>query len=94
MEPQAPVRTETQTPSVLVCGIDLKVTKRGLTLVFNGPDSQEVARLRLQAKPLRQWLGILHAQYQKAQWPTGVWPSWIEEAKKSTESTRRGSILH
>ena len=34
------------------------------------------------ATALRQWLGIIYAQYRKAEWPTSVWPQWMEEASR------------
>ena len=52
------------------------------------------AKLKLAAQPLRQWLGIVYEQYRKAEWPTGVWPAWVEDAQVSAEASLRSVVLH
>ncbi len=39
-------------------------------------DSTAVS-MTLRHEELRQWLAILHNQYVKAGWPTGIWPEWL-----------------
>lgn len=38
--------------------------------------------------PLRQWLGILHDMYVKAEWPLAVWPDWVRESALSRRPER------
>jgi ABC-type transporter Mla MlaB component len=94
LEPQASVRVDAQAQGVLIHSVDLKAAKVSLSLVFKDATGQEVARLQLQSKPLRQWLGIVHGQYNKAQWPTGVWPVWVEAAQVSVAPKTRSAVLH
>lgn len=94
LEPQAPVRADAQAQGVLIHSVDLKAAKVSLALVFKDAAGQGVARLQLQTKPLRQWLGIVHGQYIKAQWPTGVWPVWVEQAPVSVAPINRSAVLH
>lgn len=94
LEPQAPVRADAQAQGVLIYSVDLKAAKASLGLVFKNATYQEVARLQLQTKPLRQWLGIVHGQYVKAQWPTDVWPTWVEQAHVGKAPIARNAALH
>jgi ABC-type transporter Mla MlaB component len=94
LEPQAPVRVDVQAQGVLIHSVDLKAAQAAVALVFKNADGQELARLHLQTKPLRQWLGIVHGQYVKAQWPTGVWPVWVEQAKVNAIPQARSAVLH
>jgi len=93
LEPQAPVRADAQAQGVLIHSVDLKAATASLALVFKDAAGQEVARLQLQSKPLRQWLGIVHGQYVKAQWPAEVWPAWVQQAPVS-KSPKTSAVLH
>ena len=94
LERQAPVRADAQAQGVLIHSVDVKAPKASLALVFKESTGQEVARLQLQTKPLRQWLEIVHGQYIKAQWHTGVWPVWVEQAPVSVALINRSAVLH
>lgn len=47
------------------------------SVVFRWADDQ-AACLNLTTVELRQWLGIMHGLYIKAEWPRQAWPSWFE----------------
>ncbi|MFZ2853856.1 MAG: hypothetical protein WAZ34_07065 [Rhodocyclaceae bacterium] len=47
------------------------------SVIFHWADDQ-AACLNLTMVELRQWLGIMHGLYVKAEWPRQVWPSWFE----------------
>lgn len=94
LEPQAPVRAGAQVQGVLIHSVDLKAAKAGMALLFKDVAGQEVARLQLPRKPLRQWLSILHGQYRLAAWPTCVWPAWVEEAQVGLMPKNRSVVLH
>ena len=64
-----------------------------MALTFKGEAGMQ-AKLKLAAQPLRQWLGIVYEQYRKAEWPTGVWPAWVEDAQVSAEASLRSVVLH
>ena len=41
------------------------------------------ATLTVEAKQLRQWLGIVHVLWQRAGWPLALWPTWMDERSPS-----------
>lgn len=79
LAPQAPVRAGAGSTVWLALSVDIAQTEQAVSLTFRGADGQE-ATLKLEAKPLRQWLSILHDVYIKAEWPLEVWPEWLRES--------------
>lgn len=77
--PQAPVQVPENAPACLVQVVDVVVTPQALRLVF-GDAQGAVATMELQAQPLRQWLGILYNAWCQADWPTDLWPVWLQES--------------
>ena len=95
LAPQVPVRADAQTPGTLVQSVDIQATSSGVVLVFKGAHAQVLASLRLQATPLRQWLAIVHAQFAQAQWPTTVWPAWVQAVQPiTTTDLQHRPVLH
>ena len=88
---QAPVRSDAQTPDVLVHSVDVKATRAGLTLAFKIGD-EIAAKVLLPHQALRQWLNIVYDQYRAAGWATSVWPAWIEESRPRKTTSR--AALH
>ena len=94
LAPEAPVSTDTSSESWLVQEVDIALSPEGtLVLVLKrdtGPvtDQNEagVARLTVESTQQRQWLGIVHAQWQRAGWPLALWPTWMDEAPVSNDS--------
>lgn len=84
---ELPVKTEAVSQSWLVQEVDIALSAEGaLVLVFKrdlGGTEQEnsgaKATLSVEAKQLRQWLGIIHTQWQQAGWPLTIWPTWMDE---------------
>jgi hypothetical protein len=76
---QAPVRAVPESVEWLAKSVDLTMAPTVLTMVFFGTGEQSVS-LPLAAKPLRQWLGIVHDAWRKAGWPAEVWPAWLQES--------------
>ena len=77
LEPQAPVQSLPHDRAWLVHSVDIAAGSDGMKLTFKSPTSGEASEpvsLTLQAQPLRQWLTILHGQFQKAEWSISVWP--------------------
>ncbi|HEY1044113.1 MAG TPA: hypothetical protein VGE60_09635 [Telluria sp.] len=68
--------------SMLVQAVDVTTGDNALGLAFKagGPSDEAGYRIGFEAQALRQWLGILHDQYRKAEWPVDAWPSWITSA--------------
>lgn len=79
LQPQVPVQIRTGSTAWVAQSVDMTATDQAVILTFRGADSQAAA-LTLAAIPLRQWLGILHDMYGKAEWPLAVWPGWIRES--------------
>lgn len=94
LEQQATVHADAQASSALVHSVDIKAVRAGVLLLYKDGGGQGLARLQLQAKPLRQWLGILHAQYLKGGWPNTVWPSWLTQAASTSNPIQRSKVLH
>lgn len=95
---ETPVQTAAAAEGWLVQEVDIALSPEGaLLLVFKreagavDQQSEEgVARLSVEAMQLRQWLGIIHAQWQRAGWPLALWPSWMDE----TSATVSAKPLH
>lgn len=85
LTPQPAVQGRADTPGWRVLSVDVIDTGGALRLVFkSGEDGSELpaspVALTLSQQALRQWLGILHDQYLLAEWPMGIWPSWMHSA--------------
>lgn len=75
LDAEAPVRVAPVESGWLVESLDIARGTNGVQLTFKG--SGEPVALVLAGQPLRQWLGILFAQYQRGDWPLQMWPAWI-----------------
>ena len=59
--------------------IDIAQGEDAVALTFKAETGAH-ATFTLAAQPLRQWLGIVYAQYLRGQWPTTAWPAWMDTA--------------
>jgi hypothetical protein len=66
LEPESPVSIKQNTQHWLVETVDIRTGTEQLQLTFKNA-ARQAASLNLAATPLRQWLSILHQQYQVAQ---------------------------
>lgn len=91
LTPEVPVLTTETAQSWLILEVDISLSPEGtLVLVFkretdNAAPQEDAgkATLTVEAKQLRQWLGIVHAQWQQAGWPLALWPTWMDEQAPS-----------
>ena len=60
----------------LVDAVDVTTQAAGVKLRLRCGE-QVCGELTLAATPLRQWLGILHDQWRRAEWPASAWPAWF-----------------
>ena len=92
--PQPPVQVNPSSAAWLVLSVDIAQSEEGLRLTFKGEPNQpdQQASLALTAQPLRQWLGILHGAYCKAEWPLQVWPQWLQDS--SAPAAAPAVVLH
>ena len=91
--PELPVQAAASAQSWLVLEVDFSLNPEGtLVVVFKREAGKEAAQkgkdagkatLAIEAKQLRQWLGIVHAQWQQAGWPLTIWPTWMDEQSPS-----------
>jgi hypothetical protein len=85
LRPEHPVARAAAQGEALLNAVDLVRDSNGYTLTFKwGPEG--AACLILTATELRQWLSILHRQFDIADWPKNAWPEWF--ATGSNSSTR------
>ncbi len=95
LRPEQPVEAVSSSQVWLVQEVDIALSPEGtLVLVFKqeiGVVAQQgderMATLTVEAKQLRQWLSIVHAQWQRAGWPPALWPTWMDETPTSENST-------
>jgi hypothetical protein len=95
-QPQQPV-TAQQAQAVhewLVREVDLTPGQQGVSLRFRGQGPEQVVELGMPALLLRQWLGIVHGQYRRAQWPLDAWPDWMNEDKTTTITPGDSGVIH
>ena len=91
LTPQAPVRVAAGCAAWLAQSVDITRSEQIISLTFRGAGDQD-ATLILAAKPLRQWLSIVHDAYLKAAWPLNVWPDWIRES--TLAAGQQSVVLH
>ena len=74
----APVQAGPDVPQGLVHRIELKTADGGTRgLEFHGPGFVP-CELWLTPRELRQWLGLLRAAFQAAEWRQDLWPAWLQ----------------
>lgn len=92
LTPQPPVLAAAPAASWRVTSVDLSHSAQAVLLTLKGEG--EAAQLKLPAQALRQWLGILYAQYQRGEWPTAVWPAWMSAATAPPQNQPGTAVLH
>ncbi|MFD0666785.1 hypothetical protein ACT80S_03620 [Ramlibacter sp. MAHUQ-53] len=94
LEPAPPVRATGEARAWLVHSVDVNIRNDLVQLGFKAEGQGEVlARIAFAPQPLRQWLGILHDQFRKADWPLAAWPEWVTEARPRPPEGQ-GGVLH
>ena len=75
---ESAVKVSADSPRHLIVEIDVKNASNGVVLVFKS-ESESVYDVFFELKKLRQWLGMLHMIWGKAEWPETIWPDWMEK---------------
>lgn len=91
LSPELPVETVPSSQNWLIQEVDITLNPEGtLALVFKRDVGSKTAQsdtgkatLVVEAKQLRQWLGMVHVQWQRAGWPLALWPRWMDEVPTS-----------
>lgn len=95
LKPQTLVRPPSDAPGRLVRSVDLVAGPEAVQLGFKGQEAGEVlASLLLAPNALRQWLGIVYAQYVRGDWPTTVWPAWLAAGTPAPAAGPSAAVLH
>lgn len=77
-----PVLSSAESLRGLVLAVDITPGPDLVTIHFRA-DTNISGQVNLNAEQLRQWLGILHALWNAADWPNAVWPDWISPSEQS-----------
>jgi hypothetical protein len=88
---EPPVEMERDSFDFLVQEIDVSYTPEAVLMSFRAAEKKGY-ELQLDLHQLRQWLAMLYVIWQKAEWPTEIWPDWMVENK--TELNVRESPIH
>ena len=79
-EPSEPVSFRPGSLVVLPERVDLACSAESVTLLFPCGYG-EMSKLQMSMLELRQWLAIVHRQFQHAGWPMQVWPEWFTQTE-------------
>ncbi len=79
-EPSEPVRLSGASLVVLPERVDLSCSADSVILQFLIGDG-EMSKLQMSMLEVRQWLAIVHRQFEHAGWPMQVWPEWFTETE-------------
>jgi len=93
LAPAPPVRAAASQPGWRVDSVDIAQREDAVVLTFKA-EAQASATLTLAAQPLRQWLGIVYEQYLRGEWPTTVWPGWMEASASAQAAGQSTAMLH
>lgn len=88
---EPPVQAPPDSPGWLVVTVNVTGSADGVVrLQFVGAQRQ-TAEITFGEMALRQWLAILQDQYRAGQWPTQVFPGWMEPSAAPAPSA---AVLH
>lgn len=76
----------------LAMSVDITSTDEAVGLTFRGEGRQAALTFPLIA--LRQWLGILHAAYLRAEWAINAWPGWMRGDAGVSACKPPSAVLH
>lgn len=90
---EPPVVTADSAPAWLAVAVDVSWSAEAMSLTFRSAAEDRV-NLTLAAQPLRQWMGILHEGWRRAQWPAQIWPTWMFEVASDPGRSQTPAVLH
>ena len=92
LQNQSAVTANSESTTLLVKEIDIKMSEETVLLVFKCDDGRK-AELSFTIQQLRQWLGMIHQLWRQAEWPVSVWPDWMDD-KQQPDSVDADSSVH
>jgi len=78
---EQPVQSMDTALAWIVISVDISRSPQAVKLSFKGANEEQAA-LTLEARQLRQWLGIIHQLWSAAEWPQAIWPQWMQESNR------------
>jgi hypothetical protein len=85
IKPTQPVAADPDAPIHLVANITLKLSAEHVGLFFES-DLDFQPSIVLDRTLVRQWLSMLHRQFEMAAWPLDVWPEWMLQGNAAPAS--------
>ena len=76
LAPQPGVEASAADQEWIAIAADIGREPDGLTVNFRN-SAGHAFLVRMSEIELRQWLSVVHALWQHAEWPMDVWPNWI-----------------
>ena len=92
LQEQSAVTATSDSATLLVKEIDIKMSEEAVLLVFKCDDGQN-AELSFTVQQLRQWLGMIHRLWRMAEWPVSIWPDWMDD-NQQPDSVDADSPVH
>jgi hypothetical protein len=93
-KPQPPVPSPAAQSGGLVTSVDVVHADGHFAMVFTLRGDRS-ASITMDSTRMRQWLGIVHRLYGKAEWPChSLWPDWITGETQLLTADVSGGILH
>ncbi|RMF17307.1 MAG: hypothetical protein D6757_01440 [Alphaproteobacteria bacterium] len=87
IRPQPPVTLDEQTPqrpAAVAAEVDIRTGGGRLFLDFRDAAGRQLPSLPFGEQMLRQWLGVVQAQYRAGGWNETFWPAWMAPAAEET----------
>lgn len=91
--PQSPVMAMPTMSGWLAESVDVNRAAEHLAVVMKTAGQSPVG-LTFSAVSLRQWIGILHTAYLRADWPEAKWPDWIRASSATQVPGDSAMRLH
>lgn len=82
------VNTAQKQSDVLITSVDVRRQKKTFIFHMKAGD-HPVTPFPFTEEVLRQWLGVLHAQYKAGGWTENFWPSWMDSTSREDVAALR-----
>ena len=83
---QTSVKIKKSDESILITEVDVKFGDNGIALILKS-EKETNAEIAFTLSEARQWVGILHSLWHKAEWPSSLLPQWIGDNSPQETST-------
>ena len=87
---QTSVKIKKSDESILITEVDVKFGDNGIALILKS-EKETNAEISFTLSEARQWVGMLHSLWHKAEWPSSLLPQWIGDNSPQETST---NIIH